>query len=115
MRIDLHREPDVFDLTFMSLLRYGNEPAQTQQIMRERRNTETIERDGFRVQRFCPHAGEELAHATIADGIEECPRNHWKWDVNTRRCIGGGTLPLKIECIEKCGKAADPPPEFSSA
>ncbi|SOC41644.1 UDP-MurNAc hydroxylase [Rhizobium subbaraonis] len=115
MRIDLHREPDVFDLTFMSLLRYGNEPAQTQQIMRERRNTETIERDGFRIQRFCPHAGEELAHATIADGILECPRHHWKWDVNTGRCIEGGTLPLKIEHIEKCGKASDPAMDLPSA
>ncbi|NVP55582.1 hypothetical protein [Mycoplana rhizolycopersici] len=52
MRIDLHRKPDVFDLTFMSLLRDGNEPAQTQQIMRERRNTETIERDRLKIQRL---------------------------------------------------------------
>src|SRR5262249_35907222 len=65
MRVRLHRHPDLFDLTFMSLLRYGNHPAQTMQMLHERQNTETIERDGLRLQRFCPHAGEDLTYADI--------------------------------------------------
>ncbi|WP_327049308.1 MBL fold metallo-hydrolase [Microbispora sp. NBC_01189] len=97
MRVGLHREPDVFDLTFMSLLRYGNQPVQTMQMLRERQNTETIERDGLRMQRFCPHAGEDLTHAVICDGVVECPRHHWKWDATTGECIDGGTLPLRVE------------------
>ncbi|MCT9931967.1 MBL fold metallo-hydrolase [Planotetraspora sp. A-T 1434] len=97
MRVGLHREPDVFDLTFMSLLRYGNQPVQTMQMLRERQNTETIERDGLRMQRFCPHAGEDLTHATVCGGIIECPRHHWKWEAATGRCVDGGTLPLRVE------------------
>jgi UDP-MurNAc hydroxylase len=97
MRLGLHRDPDVFDLTFMSLLRYGSEPAQLRQMSRERQVTELIERDGYRLQRWCPHAGEDLAHATICDGVVECPRHHWKWDAETGRCLEGGDVPLRIE------------------
>jgi UDP-MurNAc hydroxylase len=100
MRLTLHRTPDVFDLTLMSLLRYGNRPAQTMQLVRERENTETIERDGLRMQRWCPHAGEDLTFATVCDGVLECPRHHWKWDVRTGDCLDGGTVPLRVEPLE---------------
>jgi Rieske [2Fe-2S] domain len=95
MRLTLHRTPDVFDLTLMSLLRYGNRPAQTMQLVRERENTETIERDGLRMQRWCPHAGEDLTFATVCDGVLECPRHHRKWDVRTGDCLDGGTVSLR--------------------
>jgi UDP-MurNAc hydroxylase len=100
MRLTLQRTPDVFDLTLMSLLRYGNQPTQTMQLVRERENTETIERDGLRMQRFCPHAGEDLAHATVSDGVVECPRHHWKWDARTGECLDGGAIPLRVTVLE---------------
>ncbi|MER8182951.1 MBL fold metallo-hydrolase [Kitasatospora sp. NPDC094015] len=103
MRLSLHRDPDVFDLTLLSLLRYGHQPAQTRQLIRERTRTETIERDGLRLQRYCPHAGEDLSHAVIADGQVECPRHHWKWDAGTGACLSGGALPLLVEPVEPAG------------
>ncbi|GJF32852.1 putative Rieske 2Fe-2S iron-sulfur protein [Kitasatospora sp. NE20-6] len=100
MRIGLHRDPDVFDLTLLSLLRYGHQPAQTRRLVRERAGTgETVERDGLRLQRWCPHAGEDLAHALIADGIVECPRHHWRWSAETGACVSGGSLPLRVEAL----------------
>lgn len=100
LRLALTRDPDVFDLVFMSLLRYGNEPTQTRQMIRERENSETIERDGLRLQRWCPHAGEDLTLASIEGGVLECPRHHWKWDVATGRCLEGGDVPLRVTPIE---------------
>jgi UDP-MurNAc hydroxylase len=100
MRVGLHRHPDLFDLTFMSLLRYGNQPAQTMQMLRERQNTATIERDGLRMQRFCPHAGEDLTFADIRDGVIECPRHHWVWDARSGRCVDKGTVPLRVEVLD---------------
>jgi UDP-MurNAc hydroxylase len=97
MRVNLHRDPDLFDSRLMGLLRYGNEPAQTLQMSREINCKETIERDGVRMQRFCPHAGEDLKHATVCGGVVECPRHHWKWDTRTGECIEGGTLKLRVE------------------
>ncbi|GAA2826054.1 MBL fold metallo-hydrolase [Kitasatospora paracochleata] len=105
MRLSLHRDPDVFDLTLLSLLRYGHQPAQTRQLVRERsgRQGELISRDGYRLQRYCPHAGEDLGHAVIADGVVECPRHHWKWSTTTGACLEGGALPLFIEPEEPPG------------
>jgi UDP-MurNAc hydroxylase len=100
MRLGLHREPDVFDLTFMGLLRYGNHPAQTMQMLRERQNTETIERDGLRLQRFCPHAGEDLTFAEIGDGRIECPRHHWIWDARTGACVDKASIDLRVEVLD---------------
>jgi len=97
LRVRLRRLPDVFDSRFMGLLRYGNEPAQTLQMTKESNYAETIERDGLRMQRFCPHAGEDLTHATICNGIIECPRHHWKWDAKTGVCLEGGLLKLRVE------------------
>lgn len=110
LRLSLHRDPDVFDLTLMSLLRYGNQPAQTMQMVRERDDAasgETIERCGYAFQRFCPHAGEDLAHADIEDGVIECPRHHWKWDLGTGECVSGGTVPLRVDP----SSASSPPTE----
>ncbi|HEY1573234.1 MAG TPA: MBL fold metallo-hydrolase [Pseudonocardiaceae bacterium] len=100
LRVGLHRHPDLFDLTFMSLLRYGNQPAQTMQMLRERQNTETIERDGLRLQRFCPHAGEDLTFADICGGVIECPRHHWVWDARSGQCVDKGTVPLRVEVLD---------------
>jgi UDP-MurNAc hydroxylase len=111
MRLTLHRTPDVFDLTLMSLLRYGNQPAQTMQLVRERESTETIDRDGLRMQRFCPHAGEDLAYATVRDGVVECPRHHWKWDARTGQCLDGGTVSLRVHELA----SRDPSPKLPIA
>jgi UDP-MurNAc hydroxylase len=100
MRLSLHRTPDIFDMTLMNLLRYGNHPAQTMQLVRERESSESIERDGLRMQRYCPHAGEDLSYATICDGIVECPRHHWKWDARTGECLDGGTVPMRVEPLD---------------
>ncbi len=99
MRLRLQRHPDVFDSRLMGLLRYGNEPAQTRQMAREMDSAETIERDGLRMQRFCPHAGEDLTYATICNGVIECPRHHWKWNAETGECIEGGCLSLRVEAV----------------
>jgi UDP-MurNAc hydroxylase len=52
------------------------------------------------MQRFCPHAGEDLTYATIYDDVIECPRHHWKWDARTGECLDGGTIPLRVAQLE---------------
>jgi UDP-MurNAc hydroxylase len=110
LRIGLRRNPDVFDSRLMGLLRYGNEPAQTLQMSREMNRHEMIERDGVRMQRFCPHAGEDLAFGTVCDGVIECPRHRWKWDAKTGECIEGGNLKLRVEPVGCRAAGATPGP-----
>lgn len=117
MRVGLRRDPDSFDLTFLGLLRYGNHPAQTMQMLRERNNTATIERDGLRMQRYCPHAGEDLTFADVENGRIECPRHHWVWDAATGQCIDKGDIDLRVEVLDSARvfgmKAALATPEGS--
>jgi UDP-MurNAc hydroxylase len=70
------------------------------QMVRERTSTEMIERDGLRMQRYCPHAGEDLNFASIADGRIECPRHHWVWDAHTGRCVEKGDVDLRVEPLD---------------
>lgn len=114
MRIRLHREPDIFDSKFMGLLRYGNQPIQTLQMARESHCADTIERDGLRIQRYCPHAGEDLVHATICDGVIECPRHHWRWSVATGECLEGGSIALKVEPLEESSMEPTPDPQTAA-
>jgi UDP-MurNAc hydroxylase len=100
MRVGLRRDPDVYDSTLLGLLRYGAEPIQTRQMMNEGARSETVTRAGFRFQRYCPHAGEDLSYAEITDGLIICPRHHWTWDLSTGECVKGGSLKLAVtsEC-----------------
>lgn len=95
MRIKLRRNPDVFDSMLLGLLRYGNNPVQTAQMLKEGRRSEVIIKNGFCIQRYCPHAGEDLSYAKITGNILECPRHHWQWNLITGECVRGGNLTIK--------------------
>lgn len=102
-RIKLHRNDDVFDMHLMSLLRYGGSPKQIEKIVDEQKVKEMIENKavpGLRHQRYCPHAGEDLVDVAVCNGVIECPRHHWKWDVQTGKCIEGGDLNIKVEHLD---------------
>lgn len=90
MRCTLHRYPDQYDFTLMSLLSFGDEPAVTREIARARRSAqaEMIERNGYQFQRWCPHAGEDLSGASIdVSGRITCPRHGWCWSLETGECL----------------------------
>lgn len=42
----------------------------------------------------CPHALGPLDHATVADGIIECPWHGYRFDIVTRRCVSGQSCSL---------------------
>lgn len=96
MRIRLSRNPDKYDYKLMGLLNFGDRPAQTLAMHKAKKSTETIERDGLVLPKYCPHAGESMAIATICDGVIECPRHNWKWDADTGACIEG-EIPLTVK------------------
>ena len=105
MRVHVWREPDIFDSQLLGFLRYGSQPAQTLQMVRQAQASgETIDYGGYCIQRYCPHAGEDLHNARLANGILECPRHQWQWELDTGRCIKGGDLPLKV-APRKAGNA----------
>ena len=103
MRCELHREPDDYDFTLMSLLAYGDEPAITAEIARNRDHPdgERITRDGWDLPRWCPHAGEDLRSAGIAGDTLTCSRHGWAWNLTTGECVDGDqNVKIKARRIE---------------
>lgn len=96
MRARLHEGPGGYDSSLMGLLTAGHRPAQMRTLAQLRDSSEEVARDGVTMQRWCPHAGEDLTYATVRDGLIECPRHHWQWDTATGRCIAGGDVPLRV-------------------
>jgi UDP-MurNAc hydroxylase len=96
MRLRLHEGPGGFDSSLLGLLQAGHRPAQTRTLASLRDNGEMIRRGGVRFGRWCPHAGEDLAYATVTGGVIECPRHHWQWDAATGKCVAGGDVPLAV-------------------
>jgi UDP-MurNAc hydroxylase len=109
LRFRAKRDPDVYNWPLFAILRYGHEPqllAQIEQLMRERENESIVVYDGnkaYRIQRHCPHAGEDLTYATVQEGKLVCRRHHWTFDLRTGGiCMRGGNVSLKIyEVLEK--------------
>jgi UDP-MurNAc hydroxylase len=97
MRIRLARDPDRFDARLLGLLRYGQQPIQTKQMLVDSLGSEElIPQGGGLCQRYCPHAGEDLTFAKVSGRTLECPRHHWKWDLDSGMCLEGGDLPLVV-------------------
>jgi len=68
---------------------------------RERlRRDETFERDGWRLQRRCPHRQADLSRfGTIDDGRLHCSVHDWQWDLVTGRCLTSDGHELHCEWV----------------
>jgi UDP-MurNAc hydroxylase len=96
----LSRDPDIFDPQFFALLRYHHAPARGRLFVLAGDSNEMIALAGdptTRIQRFCPHAGEDLTGVEACNGVFVCPRHRWEWDLRTGECIKGGNIPLRVE------------------
>jgi UDP-MurNAc hydroxylase len=52
------------------------------------RRDETFDRDGWRLQRRCPHRQADLSRfGSITDGVLHCAVHDWEWDLLTGRCL----------------------------
>ncbi len=105
-RFVLHR-PDPanfneFVMTFFKAL--SNERiAYVERSYRERRELadEFFERDGWRIERFCPHRQADLTRfGEIDDGVLTCSLHHWQFDLATGRCLTSDDKSLRCERVQ---------------
>jgi UDP-MurNAc hydroxylase len=53
-----------------------------------RRADEFFERDGWRIERWCPHRQADLTRfGEIRDGVLTCSLHHWQFDLESGRCL----------------------------
>ena len=76
--------------------------AYVERSYRERRQQtdEFFERDGWRVERFCPHRQADLTRfGEIDDGVLTCSLHHWQFDLATGRCLTSDDKHLRCERV----------------
>ena len=77
--------------------------AYVERCYRERREQadEFFERDGWRIERFCPHRQADLTRfGEIDDGVLTCSLHHWQFDLATGRCLTSDDKHLRCERVE---------------
>ena len=64
------------------------------------RADEFFERDGWRIERWCPHRQADLTRfGEIADGVLTCSLHHWQFDLETGRCLTSDDRHLRCERV----------------
>ena len=77
--------------------------AYVERCYRERREQadEFFERDGWRIERFCPHRQADLTRfGEIDDGVLTCSLHHWQFDLATGRCLTSDDRRLRCERVQ---------------
>jgi UDP-MurNAc hydroxylase len=65
-----------------------------------RRTDEFFERDGWRIERWCPHRQADLTRfGEIADGVLTCSLHHWRFDLESGRCLTSDDRHLRCERV----------------
>ena len=104
LRFNAERDPDVYNWSLFSLLRYGHDENLLELIelneLRTKAPTTTNVKSNntlYKIQKFCPHLGEDLSAGSIQNGVLTCPRHNWKFDLcDNGKCVFGGNKDLKI-------------------
>ena len=107
LRLKIWRKPDIYNGSLFALLQYGREPilcqrAENIDLKSKCPATINVQYDNkmYKIQRSCPHLGENLKNSTIRNGILVCPRHQWKFDLNLKgKCVSGGDRDLSIYSI----------------
>jgi|tagenome__1003787_1003787.scaffolds.fasta_scaffold20957288_3 UDP-MurNAc hydroxylase len=65
-----------------------------------RRTDEFFEKDGWRIERWCPHRQADLKRfGDIDDGVLTCSLHHWRFDLATGRCLTSDDRHLRCERV----------------
>ena len=110
------REPGgIYNHALIALLMYGDNPPVLRTVELHMRNEDTfVAHDGdevLQVQRFCPHAGQDLCDEPVVDGKIVCPRHGWIFDLRANgACVSGGHADLRVQRMGQRTTIEQPPP-----
>ncbi|MEP6601846.1 MAG: Rieske 2Fe-2S domain-containing protein [Nitrospirota bacterium] len=102
LRFRARRDPDLYNQDLMTLLKRDDTAAlrAVEAHRRQENKKEHIELEAvgavYRVEKFCPHAGGNLEHARIENGVLTCPFHGWKFRVADGKCLTAQCRDLDI-------------------
>jgi UDP-MurNAc hydroxylase len=97
LRLSARRDPDRYNDYLIGLLKHANEPALAAVEAYEtgRDTGERIQLAGYELERYCPHAGEDLTvGAVVVDGVLHCLGHNFTFDLRTGECLNARCQPL---------------------
>ena len=103
LRLSARREPDKYNDYLIGLLKHANEPALAAVEAYEtgRDTDERIRLGGYELERYCPHAGEDLTvGAVVVDGVLHCLGHNFTFDLRTGECLNARCQPLTTRQLE---------------
>lgn len=111
LRFTARRSPDRYNDHLLGLLKFADAHAlnRVEQFERSMANDDQIEivHEGriYRLQRYCPHAGTDLANTGefLPGGILRCLAHHYEFDLTTGACLTSMCPPLQVTVVEPGG------------
>ncbi|HEX8804280.1 MAG TPA: Rieske 2Fe-2S domain-containing protein, partial [Acidimicrobiales bacterium] len=108
LRFWARRDPDRYNDHLLGLLKFADEGALAAverfetTLANDDRIEVTYEGRTYRVQRHCPHAGNDLLDTgeVLPGGVLRCLAHHYDFDLETGACITGVCAPLQVEPVE---------------
>jgi UDP-MurNAc hydroxylase len=105
LRFEAWRDPDVYNDHLLGLLKFAEQKALDAverfetTLASDERITVHSEGRTYSVQRYCPHAGNDLLHTgeVLPGNILRCLAHHYEFDLTTGRCLTGNCPALLVE------------------
>lgn len=105
LRFHAWRHPDVYNDHLLGLLKFAQrkplKAVEDYETAADRNETIEIHVGDvtYRIQRFCPHAGQDLRETAelLPGGIIRCLGHHYEFDLETGQCVNGQAKPLRTE------------------
>jgi UDP-MurNAc hydroxylase len=109
LRFEAWRDPDVYNDHLLGLLKFAKPEALDaveafeRTMASDERITVHSEGNTYSVQRYCPHAGNDLLNTgeVLPGGILRCLAHHYEFDLASGRCINGNTSALIVETVQE--------------
>jgi UDP-MurNAc hydroxylase len=113
LRFSARRDPDVYNDHLLGLLKFAdrNALAEVEAFETSRRADEwiTVHAEGraYRVERYCPHAGNDLLETgeVLPGRVLRCLAHHYEFDLESGRCLNGTYGPLDVTLVGSDGSA----------
>lgn len=100
-RFTAHREGEFneFVMTFFKALDVEKIDYVERRLAATHSRDQFFERDGWRVERWCPHRQADLAEYGSIDGTTlTCSLHHWQFDLETGRCLTSNDPSKHLRC-----------------
>jgi UDP-MurNAc hydroxylase len=115
LRFRAWRDPDLYNDHMLGLLKFAHGEAldaveryETSMTFDERITVHADDGTAYRIQRYCPHAGNDLLESgeVLPGGIVRCLAHHYEFSLETGACTNTVCRALEVERVGRVEEVA---------